>query len=151
LEILTQNLHLQVAGIWDPVQLNDLPKNSSKVNFSKLLEELDLKDNYFSVRGELVFVNKSNEEIEIFKKISEWPKCVEISTKKLEPHRIPVYLYELSSQFHSYWNMGKDDVEKRFINDDKTINIEKLIFLKSIAKTIKTGMDIIGVDTPEKM
>ena len=95
--------------------------------------------------------SKNNEEIEIFKKISEWPKCVEISTKKLEPHRIPVYLYELSSQFHSYWNMGKDDVEKRFINDDKTINIEKLIFLKSIAKTIKTGMDIIGVDTPEKM
>ena len=93
----------------------------------------------------------NNEEIEIFKKISEWPKCVEISTKKLEPHRIPVYLYDLSSQFHSYLNMGKDDVEKRFINDDKTINIEKLIFLKSIAKTIKTGMDIIGVDTPEKM
>ena len=58
----TQNLHLQVAGIWDPVQLNDLPKNSSKINFSKLLEELDLKDNYFSVRGELVFVNKSKKE-----------------------------------------------------------------------------------------
>ena len=61
----TQNLHLQVAGIWDPVQLNDLPKNSSKINFSKLLEELDLKDNYFSVRGELVFVNKSKKEIVI--------------------------------------------------------------------------------------
>ena len=59
----TQNLHLQVAGIWDPLQLNDLPKNSSKINFSKLLEELDLKDNYFSVRGELVFVNKSKKEI----------------------------------------------------------------------------------------
>ena len=61
----TQNLHLQVAGIWDPVQLNDLPENSSKINFSKLLEELDLKDNYFSVRGELVFVNKSKKEIVI--------------------------------------------------------------------------------------
>ena len=61
----TQNLHLQVAGIWDPVLLNDLPKNSSKINFSKLLEELDLKDNYFSVRGELVFVNKSKKEIVI--------------------------------------------------------------------------------------
>ena len=93
----------------------------------------------------------NNEEIEIFKKISEWPKCIEISSKKLEPHRIPVYLYELSSEFHSYWNMGKDDVEKRFINDDKTINLEKLIFLRSIAKIIKTGMDIIGVATPEKM
>ena len=61
----TQSLHLQVAGIWDPVQLNDLQKNSSKINFSKLLEELDLKDNYFSVRGELVFVNKSKKEIVI--------------------------------------------------------------------------------------
>jgi len=61
----TQNLHLQVVGIWDPIQLNDLPKNSSKINFSKLLEELDLKDNYFSVRGELVFVNKSKKEIVI--------------------------------------------------------------------------------------
>ena len=34
----TQNLHLQVAGIWDPYQLNDFPNDSSKMNFSKLLE-----------------------------------------------------------------------------------------------------------------
>jgi len=61
----TQNLHLQVAGIWDPFQLNDLPNNSSKNNFSKLLEELDLKDNYFSIRGELVFVNTKKREVVI--------------------------------------------------------------------------------------
>ena len=61
----TQNLHLQVAGIWDPYQLNDFSNNSSERNFSKLLEELDLKDNYFSVRGELVFVNTQNKEFVI--------------------------------------------------------------------------------------
>ena len=61
----TLNLHLQVAGIWDPYQLNDFPNDSSKTNFSKLLEELDLKDNYFSVRGELVFVNTQKKEIVI--------------------------------------------------------------------------------------
>ena len=61
----TQNLHLQVAGIWDPYQLNDFPNDSSTTNFSKLLEELDLKDNYFSVRGELVFVNTQKKEIVI--------------------------------------------------------------------------------------
>jgi len=61
----TQNLHLQVAGIWDPYQLNDFPIDSSKTNFSKLLEELELKDNYFSVRGELVFVNNQKKEIVI--------------------------------------------------------------------------------------
>ena len=59
----TQNLHLQVAGIWDPYQLNNFLNDSSKTNFSKLLEELDLKDNYFSVRGELVFVNTQKKEI----------------------------------------------------------------------------------------
>ena len=61
----TQHLHLQVAGIWDPYQLNDFPNDSSKTNFSKLLEELDLKDNYFSVRGELVFVNTQKKEFVI--------------------------------------------------------------------------------------
>ena len=61
----TQNLHLQVAGIWDPYQLNDFPNDSSKTNFSKLLEKLDLKDNYFSVRGELVFVNTKKKEFVI--------------------------------------------------------------------------------------
>ena len=61
----TQNLHLQVAGIWDPYQLNDFPNDSSKTNFSKLLEEIDLKDNYFSVRGELVFVNTQKKEFVI--------------------------------------------------------------------------------------
>ncbi len=95
--------------------------------------------------------NFGNEEIKLFKKISEWPKCVEVSSEKLEPHRISVYLYELASEFHSYWNMGKEDVSKRFIDQDNTIKMEKLVFLKSIAKTLKTGMNILGVDTPEKM
>ena len=61
----TQNLHLQVAGIWEPYQLNDFPNNSSETNFTKLLEELDLKDNYFSVRGEIVFVNTEKKEVVI--------------------------------------------------------------------------------------
>ena len=78
----TQNLHLQVAGIWDPVQLNDLPKNSSKINFSKLLEELDLKDNYFSVRGDLVFVNKSKKEIVI--KICSTSKLKNLKNKNFK-------------------------------------------------------------------
>jgi len=61
----TQSLHLQVAGIWDPYQLNDIPNDYSEISFSKLLEELDLKDNYFSVRGELVFVNTQKKEFVI--------------------------------------------------------------------------------------
>ena len=61
----TENLHLQVAGIWDPYQLNDLTNDTSKTNFPKLLKELDLEDNYFSVRGALVFVNTKKKELVI--------------------------------------------------------------------------------------
>ena len=93
----------------------------------------------------------SPDEIKILKKISEWPKCVEIASKKLEPHRIAVYLYELASDFHSYWNMGKDNEELRFINKDKKILDNKLVFLKAISNVIKSGMNIVGVNTPEKM
>ena len=91
------------------------------------------------------------EEINILKKIAEWPKCIEAASAKLEPHRLPVYLYELSSEFHSYWNLGKDDPSKRFINENKKISDKNLIFLKTIAEVIKSGMNIVGVDTPEKM
>ncbi|MDA9880931.1 arginine--tRNA ligase [Candidatus Pelagibacter sp.] len=93
----------------------------------------------------------TEDEIKILKKISEWPKCIDASSTKLEPHRIPIYLYELASEFHSYWNLGKQNPEKRFINDQKNISDSKLVFLKSISNVIKSGMNIVGVDTPEKM
>ena len=93
----------------------------------------------------------SNDEIKILKKLSEWPKCIDSASTKLEPHRIPVYLYDLASEFHSYWNLGKQFPEKRFINDQKTVSPDKLIFLKAISNVIKTGMDIVGVDTPNQM
>ena len=104
----------------------------------------DLKFNDFNF-------NYTKDEIKILKKIAEWPKCIEAASLRLEPHRIPIYLYELASEFHSYWNMGKDDPSKRFINDKKEIPMDKLIFLKVISNVIKLGMNIVGVNTPEKM
>ena len=93
----------------------------------------------------------SDEEIKILKKISEWPKCIDLASSKLEPHRIPIFLYELAAEFHSYWNLGKQFPEKRFINDQKNISQDKLVFLKAIANVIKSGMDIVGVASPSKM
>ena len=93
----------------------------------------------------------SKDEIKILKKLSEWPKCIDVSCNKLEPHRIPTYLYELASLFHSYWNLGKENPDKRFINDQKKITDDKLILLKAISNVVKSGMNIVGVSTPDKM
>jgi len=95
-------------------------------------------------------LNFGVEEIKVLRKISEWPKCVEISCNKLEPHRITTYLYELASEFHYYWNLGKNDESKRFIINN-SIELEKLVFLKVVSLVIKSGMNILGVETPEEM
>ena len=90
-------------------------------------------------------------EIGILKKISQWPKCVEISTNKLEPHRIPFYLYELVTLFHSYWNLGKDNEEFRFVSKSKAINKPRLVLLQTLSIVIENGMKILGVSTPKSM
>ena len=59
------NLHLQVAGIWDPYQLNKVDNTNFEKDPNELLEELNLNDNYFSIRGELVYVNTQKKEVVI--------------------------------------------------------------------------------------
>ena len=90
-------------------------------------------------------------EIEILKKISEWPKCVELSSSRLEPHRIPFYLYELVTLFHSYWNLGKDNKEFRFVSKHNNINNSRLVVLQALSIVIKNGMLILGVSAPSSM
>ena len=108
----------------------------------KISEEIKIKNYDFSY---------SNDEIKIIKKISQWPKCIELASSKLEPHRVPVYLYELASDFHFYWNLGKDNENKRFINKDNKVLDDKIVLLKAVSNVIKSGMNIVGVHCPEKM
>ena len=60
----TNDLHLQVSGIWDPFKLNKVDNNLEK-DPNELLEELNLNNNYFSIRGELVYVNTQKKELVI--------------------------------------------------------------------------------------
>jgi len=58
-------------------------------------------------------------EIDIIKKIAEWPKCLELSAYHLEPHRVPFYLYELASLFHTYWNSGNENDNLKILNENQ--------------------------------
>tara|TARA_Y100000590_G_scaffold127832_1_gene146140 strand:- start:459 stop:2186 length:1728 start_codon:yes stop_codon:yes gene_type:complete len=108
-----------------------------------------------NLNGKIKLDNKklllNNYEVKILRKISEWPKCVELSSSKLEPHRIPFYLYELVSLFHSYWNLGKENKEFRFISENEEVKISRLTLLKALSLVIKNGMAILGVSTPSRM
>ena len=90
-------------------------------------------------------------EMKIIRKIFEWPKVIESAAYKLEPHKIPFYLYELSTLFHSYWSRGNEDIRFKFIENGQIKRSESLVVIYLIAIIIKNGMNILGVSLPEKM
>ena len=90
-------------------------------------------------------------EDKMIRKIFEWPKIIESAAYKLEPHKIPFYLYELSTIFHSYWSKGNEDSKYRLIQNGKLKKGDTLAFINLIAIVIKNGMNILGVSLPKKM
>ena len=120
----------------------------ARINSIFRVLDLDLQKNIKAKDKKFIF---NEHEINILKKIAEWPKCVELSSSKLEPHRIPFYLYELVTLFHSYWNMGKENKELKFINERNNFNSSRIILLQALSIVIKNGMSILGVSTPSKM
>ena len=90
-------------------------------------------------------------ELNLFRKILDWPKVIETASAKYEPHRIPFYLYELATLFHSYWSKGNDDSNYRFIINGKIKSENTLLIIKTVALTIENGMRILGVSLPTKM
>ena len=57
----SNNIHLQIAGIWDPNNFNADNNDINKTH--DLLLSLDLKDNLFSIRGKLIFINVQEKEL----------------------------------------------------------------------------------------
>ena len=93
----------------------------------------------------------NNVEEKIVRKVFEWPKVIETASKKFEPHKIPYYLYELSTLFHYYWSKGNEDEKYKFIENGKIKKKETLAIIHLTAIVIQKGMNILGVSLPNKM
>ena len=96
--------------------------------------------------------NLTKYEREIILKILSWPYVLIQSAVLKQPHIITNYLENLSSHFHSFWNMGKDNESLRVINvsyPERTLT--KLLWIESMRIVIKNAFHIIGIDVYEKM
>ena len=107
-----------------------------------LLEKINLNEN-----------NTNFNEIEekIIRKVFEWPKIIESASRKFDLHKIPFYLYELSTLFHAYWSKGNEDKNYKFIENKKIKRKEILLIINLVAIVIQNGMKILGVSLPDKM
>ena len=89
-------------------------------------------------------------ELELARKVAEWPRIVEIAARAHEPHRIAFFLYDIASDLHSLWNRGNDEVSLRFVQDgDMATTAAKIALVRSVGVVISAGLGILGV-TPAK-
>lgn len=92
------------------------------------------------------------EELDLVKLAAQFPRLVEAAAAAREPHRIAFYLYDLAGALHSYWNLGNDRPEKRFIvAQDPKLTAARLYLAAQIGQLVKNGLAILGVEAVEEM
>ncbi len=91
-------------------------------------------------------------ELDLARKIAEWPRLVEIAARTNEPHRIAFYLYDLAGLFHSLWNRGNDEPSLRFLQEgDEATSRAKIALARATAVVIAQGLGILGVTPADEM
>lgn len=91
-------------------------------------------------------------ELATLRKLAEWPRLVETAARTHEPHRVAFYLYDLASDFHALYHLGKSDDGLRAVQDnDPAASQAKIALARSVAVVISAGLAILGVTPLEEM
>jgi arginyl-tRNA synthetase len=91
-------------------------------------------------------------EFGVCRRLGEFPRLIEAAAQAHEPHRVAFYLYDLASDYHALWNMGKDQPHLRFINADQPgLTAARLAFLRAIRYCLANGLRILGVTPIHEM
>ena len=88
----------------------------------------------------------TTKEIELIQKMNEFGAAVEQAGKDYSPSGIANYCYELTKVFnqfyHDYSILNEPDEQKKAV---------RLVLAKNVAKIIKSGMNLLGIEVPERM
>jgi len=84
-------------------------------------------------------------EQKLARKLLLFPIALEQATRELKPHFLCTYLYELSTEFSSFYNQDKVMVE-----EVKTQELRIQLCIQTL-NTLKTGLSLLGIETLEEM
>jgi len=100
----------------------------------------------FTASTEQLDLLTDEKEIDVLKKIGDFPQVIADAAKQRAPHRVTAYIHELASQFHSFYNANKVLDPS---NGDMTR--ARLALITSVKTTLANGLKTVGVKAPEKM
>jgi len=89
---------------------------------------------------------QSEKELDLLKKIGDFPQVVADAAKLRAPHRIATYIQELAATFHSFYN-----ADKVLDAENVALTGARLSLVTSARQTIANALRLIGVAAPEKM
>ncbi len=84
-------------------------------------------------------------EFQLIRKMSQFPLIIELCIKNLEPQRITVYLGELASSFHRFYQ------QCRVVTEDVELSRARLNLCLAVKQVLKNGLYLLGVSAPERM
>ncbi|MEI7026437.1 arginine--tRNA ligase [Paenibacillus sp. y28] len=90
-------------------------------------------------------VLRSEAEFDLLRKLGDLPQEIADAAAQYAPHRLIRYVYELASQFHSYYKA------ERVITDDEVQTQARFALLASVRIVIRNVLRIVGVEAPERM
>ncbi|MTT30969.1 arginine--tRNA ligase [Terrilactibacillus sp. BCM23-1] len=88
----------------------------------------------------------SEKEIDLLKKVGEFPEVIADSAEQLAIQRMTTYLFDLASTLHSFYN-----AEKVLDPENKELSRARVALMKAVKITLKNAMDLIGVNAPVSM
>ena len=91
-------------------------------------------------------------EVELGRRIGQYPRLIEAAAAAHEPHRVAFYLYDLAGLFHALWNKGKDLPQLRFVKQgDEKSTTARLALVAALKGVLASGLTVLGVRAPEEM
>ena len=92
-----------------------------------------------------------DEEMDLIRLLEEFPSLLEDICVSFEAHRLTYFLTELAAQFHRYFNLGTKVPENRIVTTDKSLVQARLVLAEGVRRVINTGLNLLGVNAPERM
>ena len=85
-------------------------------------------------------------------KLISLPYLINQTSILQQPHKLTNYLEDICSNFHSFWNKGKEDNHLRMINlQNKKQTITKLLWVDCFRIVLKKVFHLIGIQAREHM